>query len=90
MSRRRELEHAVTLVVQSSPPGVVPRDVPGVNQPPETQRPDLRLTRQGGHATLEARAKVLDWKGAMINRSALKVNSRLIRVNQVLVFNVQF
>ena len=25
---------------------------------------DLRLTRQGGHATLEAQDEVLDWKGA--------------------------
>ena len=65
LSHRREFEHAVTLVVQSSPPGVVPRDVPGGNQHLMTQRPDLRLTRQGGHATPEAMDEVLDWKGTI-------------------------
>ena len=41
-----------------------PRDVPGGNHTPMTQRPDLRLTRQGGNATPEAQDEVLDWKGA--------------------------
>ena len=46
-----------------------------------TQRPDLRLTRQGGHATPEAQDEVLDWKDATRN-----LNNLSSRISKVFVY----
>ena len=62
-----------------------PRDVPGGNHTPMTQRPDLRLTRQGGNATPEAQDEVLDWKDATRD-----LNNLSSRISSVFVYYLLF